>query len=118
MNTLIELITALKSAPQNLPVYFQTGEHPDMVDSWRGSYDLLALNHTLEGSALRCSELIDLLDGAIGSTFRGYKGGEYTMHEDTPIWVDNYGEYTEQAIHDVLVEEFRVVLVRGYKSYT
>lgn len=37
------------------------------------------------------SNLIEMLEGALGKQFTGWKGGEFTMHRDTPMWVANPG---------------------------
>jgi hypothetical protein len=35
--------------------------------------------------------LLEELKLTDGMTFEGYKGGSYTMHRGTPLWVANYG---------------------------
>lgn len=37
-------------------------------------------------------DLIEALNLASGATFEGYKGGQFTMHEDSDIWVSEYGQ--------------------------
>ena len=38
---------------------------------------------------------------ALGATFPGWKGGEYTMNEHTPVYIGKYGECGEEitSIH-------------------
>ncbi len=38
------------------------------------------------------ADFIALLKRTVGATLYGYKGGEFLMIEDTPVWVANYGE--------------------------
>ena len=38
------------------------------------------------------SDMLNYAKSAMGNTFEGYKGGEYTMGEDTPCWISPYGE--------------------------
>lgn len=90
---------------------------PTKIDSWRGSYAELALNYKTEGEYLPVSKFLDLLKSAIGATFDGYKGGEFTMHEDTPVWVANYGNSGNTAVVDVLDCNYEVILVTGYREY-
>lgn len=58
--------------------------------SYRGYYSDLAFeaDFTKTKSA---TELYNLLEGCLGTTFEGYKGGEYTMTKDTLVWIANYG---------------------------
>lgn len=98
--TLIELIEEIEKHPA-LPVVYDTGEHPTKIGSWRGVYAELALSHEKEGSPLISTNLIKILEEAIGATYTGYKGGEFKMSKDTLVWVDNYGEYTDTIITKV-----------------
>lgn len=65
--------------------------YPDCsIRSYRGVYEDLALGVTLEhGCCVR--QLLDVLEGAVGETFTGYKGGEFVMTRDTRVWLANYG---------------------------
>ena len=62
---------------------------PTSIDSWRGSYNELALNFETQGEEMKVSEFLNMLKECIGKTFTGYKGGDFTMHKGTPIWVAN-----------------------------
>ena len=101
-------------------VYDFCGAFPTSIDSWRGSYDELSLNHINgEDTAkkLTGNEFHALLEQAIGATYQGYKGGEYIMSKDTPVWVDSYGKYTETAIVGVFNNGYEVVLVTGRRDF-
>ena len=37
-------------------------------------------------------EMLEHANSALGATFTGYKGGEYTMHEYTDCWIAEYGK--------------------------
>lgn len=82
--------------------------YPTGLGSWRGSYRELAIRYTDDeddGRRLTAGELTRELEGMVGDTVTGYKGGTFAIHEDTPVWVansgylngpadyDNYGEY-------------------------
>ena len=65
---------------------------PTIIDSWRGSYNELALGYSETEKDITVGELIKMLEKAIGKTYTGFKGGEFVMGRNTPIWVSNYGE--------------------------
>ncbi|GAB3937263.1 hypothetical protein [Larkinella terrae] len=90
---------------------------PTEIDSWRGSYDELALNYTEEGKETAITAFLELLKSAVGKTFEGYKGGDYVMNENTPVWVANYGNSGNTAIIDVLNQEHTVILITAYREF-
>lgn len=57
--------------------------------SYRGYYEQLAFAPCED----RCvGDLLASAREALGKTFTGYKGGEYTMSEKTPCWIAAYGD--------------------------
>ena len=63
--------------------------------SYRGFYKDLALHavsRTLHREHLRVQDFLTLLRGVAGQTFTGYKGGNYTMHEGSRVWVSTAQE--------------------------
>ena len=96
--TLGELIDKLSPHEgKNLTVPFKD------LDSYRGYYcDLSA-----EPGESPLDEFLDKARKAIGSTFTGYKGGDYVMTKNTPLWVAEYG-CTGSALIDVKVEDGEV----------
>lgn len=99
-------------------VYDFGGLIPTTFDSWRGIYAELALGWTaqewdesIDGyPEMTVGALLHLANDANGRTFTGYKGGEFAMGLLTPIWIDNWGEYTSTALVGVEVS-YHVVLV-------
>jgi hypothetical protein len=83
---------------------------PTTLDSWRGVYAELALGFQIEGSGPTVKELLEELKSAIGKTFVGYKGGDYVMGRQTPVWVANYGNAGSTAIVAVEANEYKVIL--------
>lgn len=83
---------------------------PTTLDSYRGYYEDLALGYTSEGS-ITVRELKELLSSSMGKTFHGYKGGEYTMNENTLLWVANYREAGGTAITGVTKISYQVILM-------
>lgn len=91
--TLGALIDALKEVDLDMQVLVrnENGEDffPGRLDSYRGYYADLALS---EGSEpMTVNTLLSQAEVALGSTFEGYKGGEFVMGEDTPLWFAEYG---------------------------
>lgn len=88
-----ELIILLENVKnKDLPVIFDYGEYrPICLDSWRGAYGELAINYSDKESPISCAKLLKELKEAIGKTFEGYKGGDYVMGKNTPLWAANYG---------------------------
>lgn len=90
---------------------------PTSIGSWRGSYDELALNFETEGEEMKVSEFLAMLKECIGKTFTGYKGGDFTMHKGTPIWVANYSHSGNTAVIDVVDNRYVVLLITGYREF-
>ena len=61
------------------------------LKSWRGSYSQLCLSANIHNDWMALDNFFCLLRGAVGMTFRGYKGGEYVMTRDTYVWKESYG---------------------------
>lgn len=71
----------------------------DNPHSYRGYYDELAFEpkeNTTIGDMLACAKQ------AVGSTYGGYKGGEFTMDEYSPVWLAKRGR-TGESIGPVLL---------------
>lgn len=92
---------------------------PTGIGSWRGSYDELSLDFDMQKDAetMPVTKFFNLLKGAMGNSFTGYKGGEYTMDKNTPIWVDNYGHANNTAVIDVVDNEYSVILITGLREF-
>jgi hypothetical protein len=58
-------------------------------DSYRGYYEDLAFEYSNDFQT--AAELLELLESCIGKTYTGYKGGDYTCHENTLCWFGFYG---------------------------
>jgi hypothetical protein len=95
--TLGELISALERMPKDkiLTDAFRGG------DSYRGFYDELAFKPCAE---VKVGDLLKDARSCVGVTFDGYKGGEYTMHLNTPIWKAEYGSCGDEITRSMLKE--------------
>ncbi|MBP7109507.1 MAG: hypothetical protein KBA90_13200 [Chitinophagaceae bacterium] len=90
---------------------------PTDIDSWRGSYNELALNFKTDGKGMYVTDFLKMLKETIGKKFTGYKGGEYIMDESTPIWVANNGNSGNTALIDVVDNEYQVILITGLREF-
>ena len=85
--TLGDLIAVLKDAEPSAKVVTSDGKGVGRLYSYRGYYADLALN---DGSAT-AGELLANCEQALDAEFTGYKGGEFLMGENTPLWFAEYG---------------------------
>lgn len=125
--TLGELIAQIEAAG----VYDEDGKpkdvqydfgyiYPTVLDSWRGSYAELALGYSENypnENRVNAEQLLKDCKEAIGKTFEGYKGGDYVMDANTPVWVANYGDSSETGIVGILDKGYKLVILTSYMEY-
>jgi hypothetical protein len=89
---------------------------PTTLGSYRGYYGELALGYqeNEDWEAVTAKKLLPILKAAVGQTFTGYKGGEFTMGLNTPLWVANYSETGSTAVVGVIDEGFALVIQTRY----
>lgn len=104
-----DLIDTLEGFAPDTPVFYGPSERPSEFTSWRGRYDELTL--VPGNKPMTVGKLLDLARKADGGTFTGYKGGEYTMSRDTPVWADDYGDCNYNAITGIVSASGSLVLV-------
>lgn len=106
------LIDALNEYAPDKQVYFDfCGVRPGAVASYRGYYDHLAISPSDKPRTVR--DLVDELAACVGKVFEGYKGGDFRMTRDTPMWVSPYGESHSTAVTGV-VGEYDACITTGY----
>lgn len=92
---------------------------PTYLDSWRGSYDELALGYefkTLDNNFCYAKDLLKELNSGIHNVYEGWKGGDFMMDADTPLWADNSGECTNVAIVDIIdCDDYILIITRPYE---
>lgn len=119
--TLDDLRRALKKVNPDLRVeYAFGGLMPTGFGSYRGDYGNLALGfRELDGrtKAMTVAELIEECEEADGQTYQGYKGGDFKMSGNTPVWVANYGDSTGTVIVGVSDDGYTVRLETAYREY-
>lgn len=82
--TLGQMIASLESFGANREVGGLFRPH-----SYRGYYEDLAFEPGV--GKMLVSELLGMCHECVGRVYEGYKGGEYRMTEDTPVWISEYG---------------------------
>lgn len=102
-----ELIDTLEAADQTLVL-------PDGFDSphsYRGFYNELAFEPAYD---ITVADMLEAARDARGSSYEGYKGGEYKMTAYTDCWLAEYG-HTGESLGPVLL---RLMLERGRPATT
>lgn len=88
-----ELIDRLKKHSATAHVFLDVFHlRPTGLHSYRGYYDHLAIGWRQDDAYTTVQDLLKLLESAIGGTFHGWKGGEYRMSRETPVWIDQAGD--------------------------
>lgn len=82
--TLGKLIDELKAMPKEANVANLCLPH-----SYRGYYSDLAFE--LFDGTRKAKDLLDECIESMGERFDGYKGGEFLMERNTPVWVAEWG---------------------------
>lgn len=90
---------------------------PTTLTSWRGSYEELALQFEFSGAPPSLQDLLTEVRSGVGRVFEGYKGGQYLMHESTPVWVSNYGHAGHTAIIGVFSNGYQVIIETAYCEF-
>ena len=106
-----ELIDALAECPaEYLRIAAPMPLTPRSVSSYRGYYEDLAIEYVEGyGEKMRLDHFLTTLRSAVGETFEGYKGGDFVMGKNTPLWASEYG-CCGPAIVAVVVTPLKVVL--------
>jgi hypothetical protein len=118
--TLGVLIDALSKMDADKNITFDFGGfYAHRVQSWRGAYEELAIGYAKygESGAQTVGELLARLTAAVGATYEGWKGGDYTMERSTPLWVANPGESTNTVIDGILDEPHWAYLLTSHCDY-
>ena len=84
------------------------------ADSWRGSYNLPAIEYYSGDSGCSVDSAIEDLQEIDGMEVYGYKGGDYTLNKEDPLFIANYGESNNcTAIVDIVEsDEFIICLTK------
>ena len=88
---------------------------PLQLYSWRGLYNHLCIDYEFvrkEEKYVRLSQMVARLKEALtpNASFEGWKGGQFTMNPDIPVWVDKPREVTYTGITKVTQEDFYIII--------
>lgn len=84
---------------------------PHWLDSWRGSYAELAIVPTGDYNKRSTAEtFLARIRAAVGETFQGYKGGDFVMGTDTPVWVSRHGDNSHTGVVGVRDTGYEIVI--------
>lgn len=108
--TLGKLIEALEAVPdKTIPIWFDKGRgSPGGLGSYRGYYSDLAFE---TGAPCMVDSVLKHAKKALDTIFEGYKGGDFLMDADTPLWRSEWGECSGVAIMDIRVEPYKVTMI-------
>ncbi len=98
----------------DIQVVTEAGESIGLGGSYRGFYDHYAFE-IVPFKRTVGDFLVDLNDVIIGKVYEGYKGGNYIMTEDTPLWISDYGVASGRAMifaHYVEAQNLVVVFTK------
>lgn len=100
--TVSQLVQQVKEFPSNAKVRFDFGGVPYGFHSYRGFYDELAVGWVSDSKTnLTIEDFLVLLKQCMGTSFTGYKGGDFIMYADTPVWASLYGDVSDLMITGV-----------------
>lgn len=106
--TLGEMIEIARKATGS--VKYLDGKAPGDEDSYRGYYSDLSFE---DADSKTASDFLSQLQEALGGTYGGYKGGEYTMNENTPLWRSEYGTTGEAIVSADIVDGDIVITTKN-----
>ena len=106
--TLGRLAEELRASPPDALVRFEDGRGVGSFDSYRGYYCDIAAEDEDEPRTVKA--VLDDVESAIGAEMTGYKGGEYVMEEDTPVWRSEYGTASGIAFMGVRMEDKGIII--------
>ena len=129
MYTLGDLIGKLEAVDPSLPVEFvypeDTNErlkryrYDDKYDentvgvgsfeSYRGYYEFLSIRP--QEKITTVAEVLKNAREAVGKTYEGYKGGDYTMDRSTFIWCSHHGDASGLMITDAKIRNKNTVVI-------
>ncbi len=95
-----ELIDLLSCEDQSNSLSFDFGGTvPTVVSSYRGYYrDLAICFSDWPAEWPTVGSFLEVLKKAVGQTFHGYKGGDFTMGRSSRVWIANYGNTSGTVI--------------------
>lgn len=106
--TLGGLIKKLGSLSDEKFVVFSSGENVGKEMSYRGYYSDLSFETQEKSKTVK--QFKKQCENALGNTYTGYKGGDFRMDKNTPLWKAEYS-WCGEAIMEIIENDQNVVLV-------
>lgn len=113
--TIQDLIGLGNKYPDHVFKFVETNYSPQRLMSWRGAYDLPAIEYGVETKTGK--EIAKFLTEQLNETHYGYKGGEYNYRVSDEFYVASYGcsDETKVVGHEVVGDE--VILLTKTDPY-
>ena len=93
------------------------GAVPVRVSSYRGFYNDLAIEYVEVYPQPTVREFMRWMEEAVGTTFQGYKGGDFKMYSNSRVWVANYGQVTDTVIIGIVAGDYDLTILQtGYEQ--
>jgi hypothetical protein len=97
--TVGKMIEVLSVQEDKTEVYFDFClVNPTGLSSYRGYYEDVAIGWSEDADSMTAKQLLEAFKAANGKTQQGYKGGTYTVNDDTAVWVANWGRTGDTAV--------------------
>jgi hypothetical protein len=110
-------VVALGEHRHNAVVLFDTGEPVGNFDSYRGYYEDVAISRSCRSGAKLCREVHALAIATVGTTFVGYKGGDFRMNESSRLWVSQWGDASGIGISHISYDHTRNIVTLHTANY-
>lgn len=111
--TISQIREKCEDLPPNLPIVVfcesdprYHGAYPSKLNSYRGYYDELAIDVSHE-KTMSLDVFAEEMRRALYRTYFGYKGGEYSMYDETFVWLAEYGDSTQIIVKDIFLSPSR-----------
>lgn len=109
--TLGELIDRLENvSDKDKGVITSGGTYAAGFSSYRGYYEELAIVPSIDNWQ-NVTEFLQHAKDAVGKTFTGWKGGEYLMDRDNPLWLAAPGHCPGIGLKKIIETDYNVILV-------
>lgn len=92
-----ELIGILEAEPNQEKRITPGFTHPH---SYRGDYFELAVEPT---ESTTVGALLKELQGAVGKTYEGWKGGDFTMNKYSRVWIAEQGDCSDDMLGPIFL---------------
>lgn len=118
----LEPLAAVELKEGELPAAIEfefAGCRPIGLASWRGAYEELAISYEAGSNSfgMKMADFLEILKKAVGEVFVGYKGGNFLMDEDTPLWVANDGCVEHTAVVGIKDDGYKVTILTATREY-